>query len=376
MPDPINKLKFQPINGQPSGLSFYKKHSIGKKWKRNVLIIAGVILVLIASAIVYYNIQLSPVGGSFSDLKKVTIAKNSTPDQIGKQLQKLSIIRSSSAFDIYTRLSGTSNTLQAGSYRLSPAESLPQIVKHLTNGSVDQFSVTFYPGATLVDNTDKPESKKYDVTTQLKRAGYSASEISDALAKTYNSPLFQDKPVEEGLEGYVYGETYNFNIGATVSDILQATFDQFYKVVRDNKLVEDFASHGLNLYKGITLASIVQREASRPQDQKQVAQVFYLRLSQDMVLGSDVTYQYIADKNGVARDPNLDSPYNTRRFAGLPPGPIAAPSLSALQAVASPASGDYVYFLAGDDGIVYFAHTLAEHEANISDHCKVGCSTP
>lgn len=376
MPDSTDRLRFQPINGHPNGLSFYKKHTSGKKLKRNIIIAVVAVLLLVVGAITYYNIQLAPVGGSTSDLKKVVIAKGSTPNQIGKQLQDMSIIRSSLAFDIYTRLNGTNNTLKAGNYRLSPAESLPQIVKHLTNGSVDQFSVTFYPGATLVDKTDKPDSKKYDITTQLTRAGYSTEEIATALNRTYDSPLFKDKPATADLEGYVYGETYNFNTGATVEDILQATFDQFYKVIQDNKLAESFSDHGLNLYQGITLASIVQREANRPQDQKQVAQVFYLRLDQGMVLGSDVTYQYIADKTGVARDTNLDSPYNTRRFAGLTPGPIAVPGLSALKAVASPASGDYVYFLAGDDGIVYFAHTLAEHEANITNYCKVGCSTP
>jgi UPF0755 protein len=129
------------------------------------------------------------------------------------------------------------------------------------------------------------------------------------------------------------------------------------------------------LYEGITLASIVQREASTPADQQQVAQVFYSRLAIGMQLGSDVTYQYIADKTGVARDPGLDSPYNTRRYTGLPPGPIAVPGSSALLAVANPAEGDYLYFLAGDDGATYFARSLAEHEANIVDHCAVNCST-
>ena len=92
-----------------------------------------------------------------------------------------------------------------------------------------------------------------------------------------------------------------------------------------------------------------------------------------MPLGSDVTYQYIADKTGVTRDPNLDSPYNTRRYAGLPPGPIATPGLSALQAVAEPEDSDYLYFLSGDDHVTYYGRTLKEHEANIANHCKVKC---
>jgi UPF0755 protein len=94
-----------------------------------------------------------------------------------------------------------------------------------------------------------------------------------------------------------------------------------------------------------------------------------------MALGSDVTYQYIADKTGVARDPDMDSPYNTRRFVGLPPGPISVPDLESLLAVAIPAKGDYMYFLSGDDDITYFAYTMYEHQQNIIKHCKIKCSS-
>ena len=359
MPEVKNKIPQQPITGK-------------------LMLIGGVLISLIigivAGIFIWYNIQLSPVGGDINQLKKVTIVAGSTPSQIAKELKDQSIIRSSVAFDIYLRLSGKINNLQAGTYRLSPAETTPQIIKHLINGSVDQFSITFYPGATLTDSTNS--SKKYDVTTVLKSAGYSNQEISTALTATYDSPLFDSKPSNTDLEGYIYGETYNFSTGATVQDILKRTFDEYYSVIKGNNIIEGLSRQGLNLYQGITLASVVQREANEPTDQKQVAQVFYLRLQLGMVLGSDVTYQYIADKTGVARDPNLDSPYNTRRFGGLPPGPIAVPGINALLAVANPASGDYLYFLSGDDNVTYFARTFAEHEANIANHCKIKCSTP
>ena len=95
-----------------------------------------------------------------------------------------------------------------------------------------------------------------------------------------------------------------------------------------------------------------------------------------MALGSDVTYQYIADKLGIQRDSSLDNPYNTRRFAGLPPGPISTPGITALRAVANPASGDYLFFVAGDDGVVRYAYTEAEHEANVADYCTIECAKP
>ncbi len=371
-------VPLQPIDGVPNGLE--KVNAANKKKKILIwtsIVFLSLVIVPLIGVIIWYNVQLEPVSSGISEYKKITIASGSTSGQIGKELEKQSIIKSAIAFDVYARLTKNNNSLQAGVYRLSPSESTQQIVGHLVDGSsLDTFDVTFYYGATLVDNSDVSESKKYDVTTALKRAGYSDQEIKDALGANYSSPLFEGKPSDTDLEGYVYGETYKFNSGVTASGILKKTFDEFYSVIQKNNLMDGFAKHDLNLYQAITLASIIQREASNPNDQKKVAQVFYSRLDIGMSLGSDVTYQYIADKTGVARDPNLDSPYNTRRYIGLPPGPISSPGLSALQAVADPADTDYLYFLAGDDKITYFAHTEAEHEANIIAHCKVLCSIP
>lgn len=372
-----HKHKPQPINGQPSGLKIPKKNIIYRNWPHILLYsFISIVIFVFVSMFVWYQFQLGPVGSDKREFTKITIEKNSSSAQIGKQLEKQSIIRSSLVFDIYVRLSGKGGSLQAGTYRISPADSTPAIVEHFTKGSVDQFNIMFYPGATLTDSTNKSENSKQDVTSILRRAGYADEEITVALDKTYTGPLFDGKPTNADLEGYVYGDTYSFNDGATVEEILQRTFDRFYEVVKDNNLIDGFKKHGLNLYQAITLASIVQRESGGPSDRGQIAQVFYSRIANGMMLGSDVTYQYIADKTGVSRDPGLDSLYNTRRYAGLPPGPISSPGLSALKSVANPASGDYMFFLSGDDDVTYFARTNEEHEANIVNHCKVKCSTP
>ncbi len=356
--NPLLIMKHQPINGQTTGLSRPKRRST----RTIVQLIAGLIVILAGSGI-WYNLQLKPVGSDPSQLVAIKVESGMTPSEIGKLLADKSIIRNALAFDIYTRLSGERGSLQAGSYRLSPAESTPTIVNHLVSGRVDTFNITFLPGATLADDHKV-----------LENAGFSKADIDNAFAQTYTSPLFAGKPAGADLEGYIYGQTYRFNVGATVSDILQSTFKQFYADLVKSNLIDSITQHNLTLFQGITLASIIQKEASNPADQTQVAQVFYSRLQINMPLGSDVTYQYIADKTGVARDPNLDSPYNTRRYPGLPPGPISSPGLTALQAVAHPAAGDYLYFLNGDDNIMYYAHTSAEHEANIKAHCQVKCS--
>jgi UPF0755 protein len=353
-------FSLQPLT-EPSAPLMPQKPRHKRVWLWVTLALVGIIVAVIAAAVIWYQHQLSPVTPSATERIQVTIATGTSPAGIARQLKDEELIKSTDAFALYVRLSGTRNALQAGSYHLSPSESVPEIVDHLVGGRVDSFDITFLPGATLAQNREV-----------LISAGYSEAEVDEGLRAQYDSMLFEGKPANADLEGYIYGETYRVSNGASVADILQQSFKQYEKVLIENGLVAGFTGRGLSTYQAITLASIIQRE-SIGGDEAQIAQVFYTRLGMDMELGSDVTYQYIADKTGVARDPNLDSPYNTRRYPGLPPGPIAAPGLASLKAVAAPAEGDFVYFLSGDDDVTYFARTFEEHEANISNHCQQKC---
>lgn len=327
-----------------------------------LLILFGIGVAVIVSVGAWYYQQLQPVSDSVTaSSKKVTIAPGSGVQTIAESLKREGLIRSDVAFDWYLRLNRGA-PLQAGSYALSTNMTVPEVVTALRNGKTETLTVTFLPGATVADN------KKV-----LKTAGFSDETINAAFAKQYDHPVFQSKPASADLEGYIYGETYQFPADVTVETILRRTFDELYRVVQQEKLVEAYTAEDLSLYQGIILASIIQREVPTAGDQKQVAQVFLSRMKEEMNLGSDVTYQYIADKTGVPRDPSLDSPYNTRRYSGLPPGPIAAPGKSALLSVAHPAQGNYLFFLSGDDDKTYFARTQAEHEKNIVDHCKMKC---
>jgi UPF0755 protein len=372
---PQPSLQAEPLPPQP-----IESNPVPKKNKKKLIwaIIIGFLMfvaVAIAAIILWYFSQLAPVNERQTDKVAVVIEPGTTPSGIANTLKEKELIQNTSVFLWYTRIEGVQNSLQAGTYRLSPSESTQEIVGHLVNGRVDTFEVTLFPGATLVDTTDTPENQKYDVTTALRRAGFTNEQIKAGLAadySSYNATLFQGRPANEGLEGYIYGETYRLSSDASVEDVLRASFDEYWKVIQQNNLVAQYQARGLSLYQGITLASIIQRE-SGGDDKAQIAQVFYTRLNKGMPLGSDVTYQYIADKNGVARDTNLESPYNTRIKTGLPPGPIAVPGSAALIAVATPANGNYEYFLSGDDNITYFATTLEEHEQNIREHCQMKC---
>ncbi len=352
----------QPVETPPEEPAVVSKKPRSRKrlivWSLLGLLVAGIIC--FASVWFWFQSQLAPADSN--DQTKVLIQiREGSATSIANTLKEKGIIRSETAFIWYTRFNGSELELKPGAYSLSASESTPEIVTHLTSGKVDTFEITFLPGATLEQN------RKVFI-----EAGYTNEQVTEAFQATYDSPLFQDKPATADLEGYIYGDTFKFSADASVKDVLEYVFDHYASIIEENNLVAGYASQGLTLYQGITLASIIQRE-SIGGDEAQIAQVFFSRLAIDMQLGSDVTYQYIADKLGVERDTNLDSPYNTRRYTGLPPGPIATPGLASLKAVANPAPGDYLYFLSGDDDITYYGRTLQEHEANIVNHCKQKC---
>lgn len=339
------------------------KRSRLKWW---ILGAVGLIIALAIAAIigwfVWYNHALQPRSATNQRIR-LTISQGSTPDQIAKSLQDKGVIKSAFAFQILLKQSGDRNKLQAGTYLFSPTQSAREVLDWLVEGKVDTFNLTILPGQTLAD-----------IKQKLVKDGFAAADVDAAFAKKYNHPLLATKPDNVNLEGYIYPETYQINSGTTVEQLLTRTFDEFYAQIQAKNLQAELTAKGFTLHQGITLASIIGKEASRVSDKRQVAQVFEKRLAQNMELGSDVTFMYAAKLTGQTPSPSLDSPYNTRKNKGLPPGAIANFTLDSLQAVAEPASGDYLYFVAGDDGTVYFATTEAQHEQNIKQYCTKLCN--
>lgn len=366
-PTPLPPLNLPPPSVHPSRL---------RNWQFWVALIAGAIIAIAVIATVWFLSMLRPVDHTSTKKQMVTIVAGSTTADVGKLLADKHLVRSGFVYLLYSRLHRAEP--KAGIYQLSPSESTSNIADRLTGGRQDTFEVTFYPGATLYDPAVDADLSAHpnatDVYAVLRRAGYSDQAVKEALSASYQSPLLADKPAGTSLEGYVYGETYQFDVGTSAKEVVQRSLDTFWQALSSRDLVSQLNAQGLTLYQGITLASIVEQEAKTDSDRAQVAQVFFSRLQQGMSLGSDVTFIYAAKQQGVTPDPSIDSPYNTRLHPGLPPGPISVPSLSSLEAVANPAAGDYLYFIAGDDGKVYFSHTSDEQDQNIAAHCQKLCS--
>lgn len=364
--------------------------SLTKKKRRWIWWVVGIVVFLAAvvtAGYFWYVNALTPVSANDKTVQQVQINEGASFSFVSGRLEERKLIRSSLALQIYAYLHNEVGNLKQGSCNLMPSESSTEILKKLTSGCHDFKSVTFYPGATIEKSKNLKEGEKdFSVRGSLEAAGFSDADITAALNATYDSPLFADKPAGASFEGYVYGDTYYINADSGPSEALKDAFAEMEKAVEKDNLVAEYKAHGLSLYQGITLASIIQRELSCDnldsikraacyENQQKVAQVFYSRIAQGMELGSDVTFIYAAGLTGETPTPSLDSPYNTRLYPGLPPGPIASPSEYSLKATANPASTDYLYFIAGDEGggAMYFGRTNAEHEQNIKDHCQVLC---
>lgn len=329
---------------------------------------------------------------SVCEYQTIEISAGESVKQIANNLKQADLIRNPLAFELYARINNLHAKLKTGKYSFRKTMSARSIAKQLVNGVVssDVFNLTILPGTNLLGDKGKSQT---GIIHQFRTLGYSEEEINQALTKHYDNPvlkgLYADEtklsnpeiPVKLALEGYLYGETYQFYNHEKLENVITTILNQFNDVVVSNQLEEKFKARGLSLREGIILASIIQKEA-RTEDMPGVSMVFQNRLRQGIALGSDVTATYAADITGIDRTnaTNADilavnTLYNTRKFPGLPPGPIAVPSKAALLAVAEPDSSkaSMLYFLTGDDGLMYYSSTDAEHNQKIRDHCQKLC---
>jgi UPF0755 protein len=344
----------------------YDVQPFRKRWPRRLFVALGVVIaVLIVAVLVIryeYNRNLQPVT-AHAQAKSIEIKTGMTANQIGDLLHNQHIIRHAWAFNWYVQNKEVRDELQAGTYSLCPCQSVPDIVSQLTHGKVQTDTITIIPGSRLDQ-----------IKQTFVNAGFKESAVETALnpASYPNNAALVDKPAGASLEGYLYPDTFQKNSSTQPQTIVAASLAEMQKHLTPD-IRAAFAREGLSTYQGIVLASIVEQEVSNQTERAQAAQVFLTRLSTNMPLGSDVTALYgslLADHRGSL---TYDTPYNTLIHTGLPPTPISNVSAGSLQAVAHPASTDWLYFVTGDDGVTHFAHTLEEHQANVAQYCHKLC---
>ena len=283
---------------------------------------------------------------------------------IATRLEQSNIISNAQAFYDYLVYTGLDLTLQAGDYTLSPSLSIVDLARALQDSTPADVTFVILAGWRMEEIAASLPTSGLDVSPEVfLRVAAAPPQVLDFI------------PASSTMEGFFFPDSYILPRESTVDQLLESIARNFALHITE-ELGTGFAAQGLDVYQAVTLASIVEREAIQEDEQALIASVFINRLNAGMQLGSDPTVQYALGYNAVqgtwwtnpisAADLQFDSPYNTYIYTGLPPAPIANPSLEAMQAVAFPESSPYYYFRAKCDGSGYhtFAMTLEEHVAN------------
>lgn len=356
-----------------------KKTQTGSNLVVKLLLVFGLMAVLCAcGAFVFYQSQLNPVSDDSAEIV-FEVKSGETLNAVLPRLEQEGLINSALFAKIYVRLSEPGN-LAAGKFSLNPSMDTKEIIATITDSTKlihDDITITFIEGEWLKHMSEKFEAE----------LGIDADELmslwndQDYLRSLMDSYPFLTEDIfnEDSryyLEGYLMPNTYAFAKGSDAKTVTKKMLDQTLKVY--NQFKTQMEAHELSIHELFTLASIVQYEASKIEDMKMIAGVFYNRMDIGMKLQSSVTVCYAIDIDkgdswkACEVNPTYDSPYNTYMVTGLPPGPILNPGVDAIDAVLNPTENNYYYFMADvyGDGTVYFAETYAEHLALVNKYLR------
>lgn len=342
-----------------------RRRDLTRLWRILSVILVALLLVTTMVVREVYSSALKPVSASERNVL-VTVPSGATIDEIAKKLETAGVIKKAWAFEWYVRNNNVRDKLQAGTYYLRPNQGVKLVVETLTQGNIATNLFTILPGQRL----DQIRN------ALINSGGFSSQDVDNALKpENYaDHPALTDKPAEASLEGYLYPESFQKTAETKPEDLITQSLDQMQKYLTP-EIRQAFVKHGLTVHEGVKLASIVEREVGGVEDRKVVAQIFLLRLKQGIALQSDITAIYGALKAGQPPSVKFESEYNSYTNPGLPPTPISNVSEASLKAVAFPANTNYLYFVSGDDGKTYFAHTVEQHDKNVAERCKKNCET-
>ncbi|HPT92699.1 MAG TPA: endolytic transglycosylase MltG [Limnochordia bacterium] len=338
---------------------------LSAKTKRTVLLVVRFVLVTAVVLLMVGQVALAVVvllahqpASRRDSLDRIVEIPLGTPaGRISRMLEEQGLIRSAFIFDIMLKITNRDSQLKAGEYLLNPAMNTMEVIQKLNEGTIVTHRIMIPEGYELKQ-----------IAAVLAREGLVDPERFLMLAQNAELVFGEQFPVElpiPSLEGYLFPDTYHFAKEQSEEAIIRQMVSRFVDVVItkvDLSLLDD----KYTLHEVITLASIVEKEVIYDFERPLVAAVYHNRLNIGMRLQADPTVRYVMTENRsrvLYSDLEIDSPYNTYRYDGLPPGPIASPGLKSILAVLEPADVDYLYFVAKPDGTHQFSRTFEEHVA-------------
>jgi UPF0755 protein len=306
--------------------------------------------------VMHLKAQFRPVDVTDNRLITVEIPPGTSAAAIAEILEEAGLVRSSNAFLSYCKQNNLDTSLKAGIYTLSPSQSIQTIAEIIIRGPDTQVRITI------------PEGYTVEQIGQLLVAREIVTELSwrDALNLPYPDFPFLPPSAAQGsrLEGYLFPDTYFLSSFSTASQVVEMMLRRFQDIWENEGLAEDLAQSGMTRHEIVTIASMIEREAMLIREMPRIAGVIYNRLAINMLLQIDATIIFALQEHREVvlwRDLEVDSPYNTYRNLGLPPGPIANPGLAALRAALNPEDHQYLYYVAVGDGSHEFNRTFDRH---------------
>lgn len=291
----------------------------------------------------------------------LTVQPGELPDKLAGDLLARGLIRDKQVFLAYFRYRGADARLRAGVFELDRSMSMARIVSTLESGQALQVSVRMPEGATLAMMAAQAQSDGIGSATSYQAAA------SDLASWQFDFLSGRPKGAPGNLEGFLYPDTYQIARGDGVKELIKRQLERFGQVMTPQLRQDAGQANGArtasSLYDVVVLASIVEKEVGKAADRPIVCDVFYNRLSRNIPLGSDATVLYAVGKTAGTpsqEDLTVSSPYNTRKFPGLPPGPISNPSLSSIEACVHPQKTNYLYFFTDPKGTAHYAATYEE----------------
>ena len=321
-----------------------------------------VFLLLVAAALaaLWFHETQWPVRSAQDPPQGLMVAPGSGVRDIGRQLRDLGLVRHPEIFRALVAFRGDTGRLRAGEYELTGAMSLDDIVTKLVKGEVVRRTITFPEGS--------------DLEAMARLAATRGIVMEDFLKAARNPEPIRDlDPAAPDLEGYLFPDTYELTRRPDpAADLVARMVKRFREVIAPE--LPPIQASGMTLREVVTLASVVELETARPEERPRIAAVFRNRLRKRMPLQTDPTVIYALKKAGgydgnIRRgDLDVNSPYNTYRFPGLPPGPIASPGREAIRAVLQPADVRDLYFVSRNDGSHQFSDNLDDHNRAVTQY--------
>lgn len=353
------------------------------KRKTSILpIIFTVILAIAIAALSFFYYMTTPVDKNNNNDVRIEVKENYGSAKIAQELKSKGLIKNETVFKIYTRINSNSG-FYIGNFNLKPSMSLAQIIKELTSKDNARTGKTFsvIEGDSILKISKNLESTKLSSEEFLEKVN--DADFIKKLQAQFPELITDEvygKNIKYALEGYLYPAVYNIDDNETVESLIkimvQAANDKIvplYKNTNKNWNINGKKTQ-ISIHKYITMASILEKESTKTDENKLIASVFLNRLAKGMKLQTDPSANYAADKlTGAPTQKELteDSPYNTYTTVGLPPGPIASTSTISFEALNNAEKTDYLYFLhATKDGKGYFSKTYAEHEELAKKHIE------